>query len=218
VNKDYWDNYYKSRHTDIEAPSSFAIFVFENYLKHRRNSFLIDVGCGNGRDSFFFLEKGLPLLGIDACEVAIKNNQSKAVEKQISNGNFLSLRVREIESLMPTMEKAKNKEIWIHSRFFLHAIEEFEYIKFIEFLSLLKTGSLIAFEFRTNKDELFSKQENKIGNISKTGHYRRFLDFREVVQFLEQQGYSINYQIESKDISVVGNDNPVLGRIIGEKC
>lgn len=218
MNEEYWENYYASRHINIEEPSSFVVFVFENYLKDNSNNFLIDVGCGNGRDSFFFLEKSLPLLAIDACEVAIRTNKKNAVEMNIKEDCFSVLSVKDISTLMPFIERKKNKKICIYSRFFLHAINEFEYGKFMEFLTFLKKGSMIAFEFRTNKDELFSKSKNKIGNISKTDHYRRFLDFQEVLRSIEKQGYSIKYTIESKDISVVGNDNPVLGRVIGEKC
>ena len=44
----YWDNYY-SNIANIKE-SSFARFVKKRIKK---NSELIDIGCGNGRDSFF---------------------------------------------------------------------------------------------------------------------------------------------------------------------
>ena len=43
----YWDTYYKSNKKIKE--SSFARFVIK---KIDKNSKIIDIGCGNGRDSF----------------------------------------------------------------------------------------------------------------------------------------------------------------------
>ena len=45
----YWNNYYDNFEKFKE--SSFARFVKK---KIKKNSKIIDIGCGNGRDSFFF--------------------------------------------------------------------------------------------------------------------------------------------------------------------
>ena len=63
----YWDNYYNNI-TNIEE-SSFARFVKKRIKK---NSELIDIGCGNGRDSFFFSRNNLNVTAIDISKNAIK--------------------------------------------------------------------------------------------------------------------------------------------------
>ena len=58
--KNYWDIYYKKE--KFQKESNFAKYIFSKYLKKKikKNSFkfnLIDIGCGDGRDSFFLIKK-----------------------------------------------------------------------------------------------------------------------------------------------------------------
>ena len=48
----YWDNFYIKKNKIKE--SSFARFVLNKVRKGRMKKSLIDIGCGNGRDSIFF--------------------------------------------------------------------------------------------------------------------------------------------------------------------
>ena len=43
-----------------------------------KNSKIIDIGCGNGRDSFFFSKNDLKVTAIDISKNAIKNNSLKS--------------------------------------------------------------------------------------------------------------------------------------------
>ena len=69
MDKSYWESYY----TKIQKPfdsSTFAKFVLN---KMTPNQTIIDLGCGNGRDSIYFAENKIRTLGIDQSSVAIKN-------------------------------------------------------------------------------------------------------------------------------------------------
>ena len=48
MNKAYWEEFYKSHH-DM-TPSEFAVFCKKWITPKDR---VIDVGCGNGRDTYF---------------------------------------------------------------------------------------------------------------------------------------------------------------------
>ena len=50
-NEKYWDDFYKN--FLVKKESSFARFVYKKIQTKKRNK-LLDVGCGNGRDTFFF--------------------------------------------------------------------------------------------------------------------------------------------------------------------
>src|SRR5215213_6367505 len=66
---DYWDEYYAARSTMVRRlPSQFAVFVAgELEGRHR----IIELGCGNGRDSMFFASHGHEVVAVDASQAAI---------------------------------------------------------------------------------------------------------------------------------------------------
>ena len=55
ISSEYWDQFYER---DINLkPSSFVKFIHTK-LKSNKIVKVIDIGCGNGRDTFFFYKKG----------------------------------------------------------------------------------------------------------------------------------------------------------------
>ena len=67
----YWEKFYKK--FNIKKETKFSRFVLKRI---NRNNKLIDIGCGNGRDTFFFLKKKIISVGADKCFFVIKNNLS----------------------------------------------------------------------------------------------------------------------------------------------
>ena len=67
----YWQNYYTLNKAPIQ-PSPFAEFIYTNYIytqtKKMEYQTIIDIGCGNGRDSIYFHSKGLKVHGVDLCK------------------------------------------------------------------------------------------------------------------------------------------------------
>ena len=64
-NSEYWDKYYNNK--KIALPNSdFSKFALK-YIK--TNSSMIDIGCGDGRDSLFFAKNNIKTLGIDFSQV-----------------------------------------------------------------------------------------------------------------------------------------------------
>ena len=52
----YWESFYKKKNKFKE--STFAKFVYKKIKNKKLNGALIDIGCGNGRDSVFFSKSG----------------------------------------------------------------------------------------------------------------------------------------------------------------
>ena len=87
-NKIYWNKYYNSKNNN-NKPSNFALFVNKNYIK--KNTFLIDVGSGDGRDSFYLRKKAKHVYSIDQSNIAIKKNKLKTRRLGFKNVTFKNL-------------------------------------------------------------------------------------------------------------------------------
>ena len=68
----YWTEYYK-KHKESFEPSFFSTSITK-FLNEGDS--LIDLGCGNGRDSIYFGEKNIFTLGVDLVseEIEYLNN------------------------------------------------------------------------------------------------------------------------------------------------
>lgn len=76
-NKDtaYWNAYYQQKPQILNKCSSFAgemLKVIGNQTTTGEPKYLLDLGCGNGRDSIFFAENKIHVVGIDASNAAIE--------------------------------------------------------------------------------------------------------------------------------------------------
>lgn len=78
INK-FWDNFYKN--FAYRKESSFAHYISKKYLKNKKK--LLEIGCGNGRDSFFFSKK-LKVVAIDKSHEAIKKNSDILIKNNFS--------------------------------------------------------------------------------------------------------------------------------------
>ena len=72
--KFYWNKYYRLKKSPL-LPSNFAKYCKKKYLK--KNKSLLEIGCGNGRDAFFFYKNNLNVTAIDKSESIIKKNKKK---------------------------------------------------------------------------------------------------------------------------------------------
>lgn len=72
---EYWNKFYESR-PDIEQPSLFARSVIKMVQKGKS---ILELGCGNGRDSFYFAKNGLNVTAIDASNAVIEKLQNRNI-------------------------------------------------------------------------------------------------------------------------------------------
>jgi ubiquinone/menaquinone biosynthesis C-methylase UbiE len=77
------------------------------------------LGCGDGRDGFYFSKKKIKkVLCIDSSPIVIKNNNIYKNKKKIKNISFICLKAQSSKLLT-----LGNFDI-IYSRFFLHTINK----------------------------------------------------------------------------------------------
>jgi len=205
MNKEYWEIYY-SKHREPNKPSSFALFCV-NYVK--AGCTLIELGCGNGRDSIFFSrEVDLSVIAVDQCQ-----EELSFLEKNYKMEN-LTFRFDDFTRLKKEIYKLD----YVYSRFTLHAIEEVEEDRTLSWsYNNLKNGGKLMLELRSVKDELCGQGQNIGGNAYISDHYRRFAEYDKLLDKLLTLGFDIEYSIEDKGLAVHNDEDPVIIRIIAKK-
>lgn len=120
MNKEFWDKTYAKSIVPTD-PSSFATWCLPSITGD-----LVDLGCGNGRDLYFFKSKGIRAHGVDA------SNEDLFIVKQ------------DVGTYMKQNPSPQN----VYTRFFWHAIERDLQLEILDWA----TGRIFI-EARTTKDK-----------------------------------------------------------------
>ena len=201
----YWNDYYRDFDEKDVIPSDFAKAISGELLKGKS---LLDLGCGNGRDSLHFLRMGLYVTGVDASDVAIK--RLKGITKDNKSAIFVC------DDFVKCRAVYQRQYDYIYSRFTLHAIDanqEMELLKNI--IEALKQKGKLYIEARTIHDDLFGKG-TKVGlnTYIYDGHFRRFIDGERLQETMRTMGYDIVSYCEGRGYSKNNGSDPVLMRLI----
>jgi bifunctional enzyme CysN/CysC len=203
--KYHWNKYYEKQAAPIK-PSSFSIYV-ESKMQNSQK--ILEVGCGNGRDSVFFSKKGHHVTALDRSNGAIESCKRNHIDQSI---DFISGSLSDIDTL------SKDSYNLVYSRFVFHAMPLEEELKTIQkSFELLKFGGSMYIECRSVNDPLFRKGELLSKTERVDGHYRRFIVLDELLDRLESFGFEIIEAIESNGLAVYKDDDPVVIRVFCKK-
>jgi hypothetical protein len=191
VNKKYWDSFYINNKPPMEE-SSFAKFTLEYILNNRIDANLIDVGCGNGRDLFYFLNNQIKATGLETTNT-------------IKNENVI------IENM--TKFDYSNHNI-IYLRFLVHTVREEELELLIERIKLTAKECLIFIETRSVKG---IKKIPKLGTFFQSPigdkHFRMLYSESYLTEKLKQH-FEILYKNESNGLAIYKEEDPVCIRYV----
>ncbi len=202
---EYWNTYYAKKPDNL-FPSLFAKSIIE---KLEKKGTLLELGCGNGRDSIFFIENGLQVTAIDASEEAIcKLNEMYSDRAEFVCGDFVCL-----------PQIFTNKFCYCYSRFSIHAIDkkqEMEVVKNV--YRVLKDEGLFLIEVRSVNDEIYGKGvEVAKDSYVYEKHFRRFIRRNELEEELKKVGFEIAYSEEKRGFAPFKGEDPKVIRIIAKK-
>lgn len=200
---DYWNSYYAKKLTEVQSPSDFARTVI-SYLEPGKS--LIDLGCGNGRDSIYFLNHHLNVTGIDVSEEAI----SQLNQLKLKNGNFVC------DDFVSSKALYQVQYDYIYSRWTMHAISEQQEDELLgNARDALKEGGLFLIEARSVQDSLYGKGTS-VGKHAfiYNNHFRRFMEREVFTRKLENYGFQVMSVEEGENFSKTETSNPVLVRIV----
>lgn len=206
----YWEHYYSEHsHDKPQPPSQFAAFVIQEV---QPIALAIDIGCGSGRDTFFFARHGVRAMGIDGSHVVIDTCSASAARQGIANLSFECVAV-ESNDLKQTLDRSLDGlegTAMAYARFFLHAITEEEQQQFLDTVSsALRQGDVFAAEFRTTRDAPLSKVTAQ--------HYRRYVDPSLLITEMVEHGFTATYMVEGFGYAKYKNDDAYVARLLFRK-
>lgn len=205
---EYWNKFYESK-PDIEMPSLFAKSVIGMVEKNRN---LLELGCGNGRDSFYFAQNGLNVTAIDASDAVIQKLQEKCIYRE---GDICFI----CDDFVCSPTIFVGQFDYCYSRFSLHAINAEQESELIENVyGALKEGGKIFIEARSVNDDIYGLGEKISENTYiYDGHFRRFIVKDELENKLKKAGFHISYSEEQRGFAPFGESDPPIIRIVADK-
>lgn len=219
MDKQYWNKFYKkhSDKKDISACSTFASFCCEKYFTKRLS--IVDLGCGNARDSLYFARQGHDVLAVDqSLELCVTENNTHQ-NLQYLNDDFINPSHHQ-EGLETTEYHPDLLPVDVfYSRFTIHSITERGQEHLLnKVYACLREKGLFCIEVRTTKDPKFGIGKHICDTTYfNDGHNRRFIDSHEFLNKILSLGFKLRYFNEQDNLSIHKDDNPVLMRIILEK-
>lgn len=204
-NRAYWNQYYQNK-VCSEEPSPFAQYVATLV---EPNGELVELGCGNGRDAVYFAGLGLHVTALDLSQAAIDDlNARHLPNAEFICGDFITADCHQPE-----------RYDYAYSRFTLHAINEKQEKLLLRAMhKALKPGGKLFIEVRSVHDPLCGKGKALERNAYfYDNHYRRFLVLSELTERLEEEGFRVDYAVESTGFAPYGNDDPPVIRVVAVK-
>lgn len=208
--KEYWTNYYADNSKPTDA-STFAEFILP-YLDENKD--LIELGCGNARDSIFFSKNNINVMAVDQVqsEIDFLNEHYKSDNIHFFCDDFTDLKNTEHDKIK------ENDFDYVYSRFTFHSINERKEDNALDWIKdNLKNGGLFLLEARSLNDPMFKQGEALSETENFTTHYRRYMDLDKITKKLEDRNFSIEYKIEDNNLAVHKDDNPYVIRIVAKK-
>ena len=162
-------------HSIHKNPQEIA-WLLDRFLKMVKGKKVLDIGCGNGRDTKYMSEKGFDVTGID-----LSSNMLKIAEKFAPKAKFYRMDMRKIGFKDKSFDG-----LWALSSF-MHIPKSQAYQTLEEFRRVLKDDGIMLVSVPEGKGEKFVKKESYEGG-------KKFFAFYRVGEFkslLEKAGFEV---------------------------
>ena len=178
----------------MEQPSPFAEEVIKSLDS---GCSLLEIGCGNGRDSRFFASNGISVVATDICEAAIDLTASKLPKN--------------CKALVASAKRLPEEVYvdYVYARFVLHALtEEEQHDLFVWMQKHVKKKIFI--ETRSVNDPRCGKGKQVGNNAYVDTHYRRFMSCVDLQAAASEAGLLVDVVKDTTPGS--GNDGACVVR------
>ena len=181
----YWSDFYSK--FNIKQCSPFCRFVINHFKSLPNTTNLIDIGCGNGRDSYE-LAKHFNVVGIDQSNLPDTDKNPRFEKADFTTYDFKGFHI-------------------IYSRFTFHSIPNQLHHTLLQ--NILK-NQILCIETRSDKG---TTTETHYGDT----HYRNLTNIKYITELLTHYNFLIHYIKEDKGFAPFKDEDPVCIRIIATK-
>jgi SAM-dependent methyltransferase len=188
----FWDRTYQTDNSFFgEEPSNFALLCYNEYMKKKNHvEKILELGCGQGRDTLFFASKGIDVTALDFSSIAIKGLINHAKERNLLNNIYASI----FDPRNKPIPFSNDKFDAVYSHMFFNMLFTWEQLKFMfqEIRRVLKHDGFNFFSVRNHNDKSYSqgkKIDNDIYDIN--GFQIRFYTKQHVKALVKGEGFEI---------------------------
>lgn len=190
-----WNSAYNNNSSFFgETPSQFALSCYDKIKNVKK---MLELGCGQGRDTLFFASKGIEIEALDYSPFGIEQLQKLALEKNLSNlhasvfdaRNSLPFKDNEFDAVYSHMFFTM-RFTWDELRAIVNEVKRVLKNNGFHFFSVRNRNDGVygkgikidenIYEYKTFQVRFFSKED-----VEKLAEGFRILEVREIVEGLK---------------------------------
>lgn len=202
--KEHWDQFYSR--WKMSVPSQFCVMTA---LDLQPDAQIVEFGCGNGRDAFFFSHCGARVLAFDASHSAIDHATTIGSQFNGADIRFKQCDVGNVDQLSAAISEWRNPgtRTMFYARFFLHSVDEGTQDRFLRCVrQLMGDDDHLYLEFRTSQDAESPKEFGQ--------HYRRYIDPNEFETILQSLDLEVLYNVSGYGMAVFKGEDAHVARFV----
>jgi SAM-dependent methyltransferase len=182
-----WNKVYSSDASFFgEGPSNFALDCYEEFKKHGVKR-ILELGCGQGRDTIFFASNNIDVVAIDASQVAIDALSKITKEKNLSIHPMIH-NANEGIPFDDSYFDAAYAHMFFNMRFSADKLKSL----LVDVKRVLKSDGLNLFSVRSDHDVMYRKGtlvEKDIYEIN--GFQIRFFTKSDIEDIITKTGFEL---------------------------
>ena len=191
---DIWEKVYAEDKSFFgDEPSHFAHMCYDKFNESNDIESILELGCGQGRDTLFFAAKGFQIYGLDSSKIAIESVNTKAMESGLSS---ITLKHWDAKQELPFDNDyfdAVYSHMFFNMGFKYHDLQDL----FKEVNRTLKNNGFHCFSVRSDNDKFYRKgKEIDSGVFEINGFHIRFFTKKEIQDLAREHNFVIDEIVE----------------------
>ena len=182
-----WDKVYRSDASFFgDGPSNFALDCYEELKKHQVKK-ILELGCGQGRDSIFFASNNIDVVAIDSSQVAVDPLSKIVKEKHLS---FRPM-IHNANQGIP-FDDSYFDAVYSHMFFNMRFSADRLNLLFDEVNRVLKKQGLNLFSVRSDHDTMYRRATVVEKDIYEINRFQiRFFTKSDIEDIVKKRGFKL---------------------------